>query len=325
MSSPMQSLYSRLSRHGLKKSFVKSLLPEWWDDDIAEDASGLLQAQMILAKSMNLDLASLRDDDAEISFRAAQRKFKHGKAVDEASIRLSAEYATGLAKLAVQAMAAPYTSPLRDPIELRKKILASGWRVDLGGLLDFCFQSGIPVLHVGVLPGKKMDAVAVKQNGRTAIVLSKNAAPAFLLFHLAHEIGHIACGHLGDGDSTLIDADLKEGAGKDMDEQEADNFAIQLLNGSNVKYSSSNRYLTPQAPAQSAASLGAEKFIDTGHIVLNYGFAAKNFRLANAALAILNNCGGPETVNTTLMSSINWDALTEDQASLLSRSVNRKS
>ncbi|WP_199203014.1 ImmA/IrrE family metallo-endopeptidase [Paraburkholderia madseniana] len=322
--SPMQSLYSRLSQQGLKKSFVKSLLPDWWEDEIARDPSGLLQAQLILARSLNFDLASLRDTAATVRFQSAHRKFKHSKAVDKDSIRLSAEYATGMAKLAVQAMSTEYVSPPSDPTQLRANILKGRPQVDLDALLDFCFASGIPVLHIGSLPGKKMDAVAVKQNGRAAIVLSRNAAPAYLLFHLAHEIGHIALGHLGDADGTLIDAELKAAGGGDADEREADSFAIYLLNGSNVKYTSNSRYLDAQALAYGAARLGAEKRIDPGHIVLNYGFAANNFPLANRALSFLKNCGGPGAVNAKLTSNLDWDELSDDQASLLTRAVATK-
>ncbi|MFP3503248.1 ImmA/IrrE family metallo-endopeptidase [Burkholderia sp. SIMBA_062] len=317
---PMQALYSRLSGCGINRKFAKRLLPEWWDDSIAENPSGLLQAQIIIAHSLNLDLNSLRDPGSVVQFRSAQRKFKHSKAVDKVSIQLSAEYATGMAKLAVQAMETPFSAPPRDAIAIRNTILKARPQVDLEGLLAYCSAAGIAVLHIGELPGKKMDAVAVKQAGRAAIVLSRKAKSSYLLFHLAHEIGHIAMGHLGDTDGTLIDAAIV--ADGDADEREADKFAIQLLNGSEVKYTSKNRFMTGAELAAAAVRLGAQQHIDAGHIVLNYGHVAGNFPLANAAMGYLpGNQSGPQLVNSHLRTSLNWQDLSEDQAALLDRAL----
>lgn len=53
-----------------------------------------------------------------------------------------------------------------------------------------------------------MDAVAIKVSERPVIALTKKHKHASgVLFGLAHELGHIACGHL-ENNSLLIDEKL---------------------------------------------------------------------------------------------------------------------
>ena len=321
----MDTLYARLNKRGVNKAFAQRLLPDCWEDSMASTPSALLQAQLIIASGMNFELSSMRDASADIQFKAAPRKFKHNKAVDADGIQLSAEFATGMAKLATQAMRNPYVPPTPYAIGLRNTLLQYHSCIDLSSLVGFCAAIGIPVLHVSNLPGKKMDAVAIRQHGRMAIVLSKNATAPYLLFHLAHEIGHIALGHLGDSDGSLIDAkiDSKE---LDQDEVAADKFAVSLLNGSDARYSTGKSFLNAQSLASAAVAYGKQHRIDAGHIILNYAHSVSAFGLANAALKLLPSVRpGYEIVNQQLRSSLAFDALSEDQSSLLARALTKLS
>lgn len=320
MINPMDSLYSRLSKRGVSKIFARKLLPDWWDDSLGTVPSALLQAQLIISTGMNFELRTLRDSSANIEFASAHRKFKFNKSVDEASIQLSAEYATGMAKLAAQAMKSPYAPLGPDALGIRNGLLTTHKCIDLAALLDFCNRAGIPVLHISDLPGKKMDAVAIRQHGRSAIVLCKNASAPYLLFHLAHEIGHIALGHLGSVDGSLIDVAINS-EGSDADELAADEFAVKLLNGTDARYASSGGFFGAQHLARAAQSYGESNQIDPGHIVLNYAHAVKNFGLANAALKLIPNAGGAKTVNQNLLSQIDFEALSDDQSDMLTKAL----
>lgn len=320
MKNPMDSLYARLGKTGMSKPFARSLLPDWWDDSLGAVPSALLQAQLIISTGMNFELRSVRDPLADIEFASASRKFKLNKALDSASIRLSAEYATGMAKLAAQAMAIQYVPPPPDALGIRNSLLANHNCIDLPALLDYCNRTGIPVLHITDLPGKKMDAVAIRQHGRSAIVLCKNTTASYLLFHLAHEIGHIALGHLGNVDGSLVDVKINSND-SDSDELAADAFAVQLLNGLDTRYSIGARFMGGQHLAVSAVSYGNQNRIDPGHIVLNYAHVAKDFAIANMALKHLANVPSTEIVNRNLMRQISLDALSDDQTSMLTKAL----
>lgn len=321
MANSMDTLYARLTKRGVNKAFAKRLLPEWWDDSMAATPSAFLQAQLIIASGMNFELGSMRDPAADIQFKAAPRKFKMNKSVDADGIQLSAEFATGMAKLAIQAMEKQYLPLCPDPLAIRNALLKQHACVDLQALIDLCTNCGIPVLHIGELPGKKMDAVAVRQHGRVAIVLTKNTSAPYFLFHLAHEIGHIALGHLGEGDGSLIDAKIESSQG-DIDEQAADTFAVKLLNGADVRYSLTNSFYSAAHIAKAAISYGQSNRIDAGHIILNYAHDIGNFMLANAALRELPaSRPGMLIVNSNLRSVLNFEALSDDQAALLSRAL----
>ncbi len=321
MTNPMDSLYARLSKKGVTKAFARRLLPDWWDDSLAATPSALLQAQLIISSGMNFELRSLRDTSAQIEFKAAHRKFKFSKAVDEPSIQLSAEYATGIAKLAIQAFQSDYILPPPSPLSIRDALLLSHQCIDLSALLDYCNRIGVPVLHMPELPGKKMDAVAIRHRGRSAIVLCTKKVAPYLLFHLAHEIGHISLGHLGADDGTLIDASITSNT-VDADERAADSFAVQILNGSEIRYSSSQKYVNANTLANAAITYGQRNKIDPGHIILNFAHAAENFALANAALKCLPVVATDTgVVNKNLLAHIDLGSLSDDQASLLTKAL----
>jgi len=56
----MQTVYDRLHQAGISRSYVrKVVLPEWWDDEIAETDAGCLQGLGIIARHLGLELTPL--------------------------------------------------------------------------------------------------------------------------------------------------------------------------------------------------------------------------------------------------------------------------
>ena len=130
-------------------------------------------------------------------------------------------------------------------------------------------------------------------DGRPVIVLCKrDRHTAWLLFILAHELGHIALSHIKDNE-VLLDEDVKDLG--DQEEEEANAFAIELLAGdADRRYSyTGDTWLGAQQLAQLAAEVGARDCVDPGHIVLNYAHTMNGYwGVANAALDILEPDGG---------------------------------
>lgn len=312
--SPMQALFSRLSSLGISPAFARRTLPAWWDDTIASSEAGIQQAQLYISKAFNLDIRSF--DAAQIQFRPSQRRFKLSSNVTEESVNLSAHYATGIARIALQAIDQQNSIALA-PLDLRSECLTLGKAVDLPTLLLWCANANIPVLHVDTLPSKKMTGLVVRENGKFAIVLSRKGYQSEMLFWLAHELGHIACGHLKqDG----FFADEKIGGNfEDADEKEADAYAVLLLNGSNTKYTI-QRLVRASDLASAAVRSGESAKVDAGHILLNFGHHnPKLFALTKAALKVLGQSSNAASfaVNRSLFSWIPHESMSEDQLDLL--------
>lgn len=318
----MTNLYTHLQGVGIPKAFARRMLPDWWDDSITSSDAGLQQAQLYLSKAFNLDLASLANQTEPPRFREVVHKFKASKNVDEECLTASAHYATAIARLALQATIETYTPPLVDPIKLRQQILQDAQCVNLSALLVWCKTAGIPVLHIEKLPGKKMYGLAIRMHDRFAVVLSRKAHPSELLFHLAHELGHIAKGHLSN-DGFLADQQIGVDDRGDADEKEADAYAIRLLNGAAVKYSAESRVISPNQLSAAAKSMADKQRIDVGHIILNYGHSQNQFPLAKAALKLVDGSScGSDVVNSVFFKSINNELLSEDQLTLLHTATN---
>jgi hypothetical protein len=191
--------------------------------------------------------------------------------------------------------------------------------VSLVALLDWCAGANIPVLHIDKLPGKKMTGLVVRQDGRFAIVLSKKGTPSHLLFHLAHELGHIANGHL-EGNGCVIDQRIGDADAGDADEKEADAYAIRLLNGKSVGLgvgiAATDR--SGLALYKTAAMAGRLLNVDVGHIILTSGNAQQQHGLAAMALkSVPGEQDGIKPVNSAFFEKIDSTRLSEDQLDLL--------
>src|SRR4051812_10148348 len=102
-------------------------------------------------------------------------------------------------------MEAPY-SPIPDAAEMRQTILQRARWVGLKGLLNYCWSRGMPVLHVNCFPpgAKRPDGFTLRRDGRPVVVLCREEKqPSWLLFILAHELGHLGYGHIPENGALL--------------------------------------------------------------------------------------------------------------------------
>jgi len=326
LNNPIHSLLSRIALVGVPAVFARRALPSWWDDEVALSKSGLQQAQMYLAHAFHIDLASLAQPHGPVNFQETQRKFKLSRNVAESDVSVSAHFATAMANLALVGFRADQGRVPQDPVELRTSILKTHNCVSLSALLTWCAQANIPVLHIDKLPGKKMTGLVVREDGRFAIVLSKKGTPAHLLFHLAHELGHIANGHL-EGNGFVADEKIGGADVGDADEKEADAYAIRLLNGKEVSYRPSTGSVIRSGAAlyKAALSKATQEKIDVGHIILNFGNSQQSHALAAVALkSIPGEADGIKVVNAAFFQALDSDKLSEDQFELLKTATSYK-
>lgn len=317
----MRGLLSKLQSAGIPSAFAHRALPSWWDDEVASDPAGLQQAQLYFARAFNIEIQSLAAAEQQLRFRVTQRKFKLNRNVVEDTVLVSANYVTGIARVALRGFAFDQALPAADPQELRSVILQRHKCVSLEALLEWCVSAGIPVMYVEKLPGKKMSGIVVRDDGKYAIVLCKKGHPSLLLFYLAHELGHIARGHL-TSDGVVAD-DKIDSADADEVEKAADCYAICLLNGADVRYRADGVIPSAKALYEAAARKGKEARVDVGHIIANYGHNQDRYAMAALALRMLGGASqGGEVINAAFFKSIDENALSDDQLDLLKAATN---
>lgn len=167
-----------------------------------------------------------------------------------------------------------------------------------------------------------MDGMAALIDGRPVIVLcKKNRQEAWLLFILAHELGHLVRAHVSQN-GILIDENVANDS-VDEQEQEANATAIEVLTGnSDCRFSTPGRWPNARQLAEMAQRHGRDHQIDPGHIILNYSdFKGKDFfRLGNAALQLLYpHADSISVVGEKMAENLDWSEIPEDSSEFLMR------
>ncbi len=328
---PMKSLRKRLTSAGIRKvQLDKLVLPDWWDDEIATSQAGFAQCAMIISRHLNLPIALLMNSNADIlPSDLGSFKFKTRDNVQEDEIGEARLFISQVARITVKAMQhKPLEISTESPAHIREQILQNGapW-VGLSQLLDYCWQLGIPVLHISAqLNPKKPDGAAVMVDGRPVIVVCRNEKhSAWLLFTLAHELGHILLRHV-DGNGMLVDEKVSE-EDIDTDEKAANKYAVELLTGRSVCHISTPQLPKAQELAKSAQVYGRNNKIDPGHVVLNIAHTLitkdpnKTFYpLVNAALNIIEPVAdAPAMIREKMEQQLPWDEISEESGEFIRR------
>ena len=164
--------------------------------------------------------------------------------------------------------------------------------------------------------------MTVHKNGEFAILLARDSSyPAPLAFHMAHEIAHIALGHIEYGTALVDMADSTEiEEENDPEELDADKYALELLTGSNepniVAIGESN---SAKQLAKEAIRVGAERQIEPGTLALCYGYSTKKWALANKALRYIYD--SPQEawllINTMAKDQLDWGNISDDASSYI--------
>jgi hypothetical protein len=139
-------------------------------------------------------------------------------------------YAHYLAALVHQATPLPGKVVVpREAEAIRAEVLAMSEVVDFAGLIDWAWKRGVAVLPL-FDPGHFHGACWLF-DGRPVVALKQvTDYDARLAFDLAHELGHVAL-HLSKGRRSVIEADEISVAPDDDAEEEASDFAGEVILG----------------------------------------------------------------------------------------------
>lgn len=309
---------------GLADSAISAAWPEWWSDAADASPSAVAELRFSVARKLGLDPRSLLEDEQPRFVWDDSAKYKNFKGDADRERPAITSFGTSVGRMLIKA------TPDYIPVEgieaagLRQSILAKKPFVSLLELLAFLWGIGVPVIHLRVFPlsAKRMCAMAVRVRGRYAVLLAQDAQyPATIAFHLAHEIGHIALGHVGDN-SALIDMEDPAESTDPQDDEEiaADRFALHLLTGDPLfGVSKEGQGHSAKQLAEQALKLGLEYGIEPGTLALCYGYETKDWPTVQAAFSRIYTSPIPvwSVTNQIASRQMAWDELGDENANFL--------
>ena len=325
--SPMLDLYLRLKSVSFDSKFVKeTVLPEWWEDSLAEVPFNRSVAEAALASHLGFGIELLSDPNAPLPPPTLTGVlFKRNRNVSVEKTLASLQVVRRAADLVTYSLSSTQP-PLANRLsasEVRKNILDRGESVNLKSLLQFCWSAEIAVIHVSKFPtlSNKFDGVAMCRGGRPVIALTSGRdGPPWLAFYLAHELGHVMLGHVSAANDTIVDSKLNSEAEDEL-EIAADQFACELLTGDRKGLQFTPTYGLKGAGLARAALRyvkEADTVIDAGILCLFYCSTAKRWGVAQQALEELQQeVGGREMVTSAMRAHLDTETYSDSELRFL--------
>jgi hypothetical protein len=287
-------LRNRLKAIGLSDAAIQAAWPEWWSDAADPSPSARAELRFSIARKLGLDPPSLLDEEGVPRFVwKDEARFKHLSGESDAERAAITSFGRALGSLLVAAAPSPSgTIGQASAADLRDTILRSQRFVRLIDLLSLSWAVGIPVVHLRIFPAvrKRMAAMAVSVADQNAILLAKDAMyPPHIAFYLAHELAHIALGHVTT-DTAIVDleSDFHASDTTDEEEAEADHFALELLTGRSEPQvvPAPGDYNAPGL-AKAALESGPALRIEPGTLALCFGYSTQNWAVTNSAMKFI--------------------------------------
>lgn len=312
------------SATGLSESAINAAWPDWWSDDADSSPSAQAELRFSLARKLGLDPGSLLDDESPRFLWDDSAKYKNFTGDDAREKPAITAFGMSMARLLTQCVDSGPTLEGMTAAKLRASLLHAYSFVRLQDLLSLLWGVGIPTIYLKVFPvaAKRMCAMSVRTTDRYAILLAKDSMyPASVAFHLAHEIGHIALGHVGIG-SALVDMDdpAEREKSEDKEEQDADAFALELLTGdAKFKVSKKGRGRSASELAAQALEVGPARQIEPGTLALCYGHATQEWATVQNAMKTIytHEIAAWSVTNRIANIQLKLDVLTDENASFL--------
>ena len=326
----IQRIFGALESAGYPVRFQRSLLPEWVTPDVLQDEAVSTEIATILAKRLNLRTSSLFSQNPSVEeLHHFDTKYKRSVSAKSKDLTAATSIAVSVAEMVAYACPIQHAPFPASPEEMRVEVLSfTGKYVSLRNLLLTSWAHGIPVVFLAELGPdiSKMDGMVVHTESRPVILMSKNSPYwSWQLFILAHEIAHCALGHV-QPDEILVDQELGSDSyalsDADDDEQAADRFALELLNGRpDATYTLGTQVANAAELADTAYTEGLANKVDPGHIVLNLANRSGDWGLGMAALKLLHGNREPaqSVINDAMWMHLDAGRLTRESLEYLVR------
>jgi hypothetical protein len=254
-----------------------------------------------------------------------ETRFKNLGATTLHEAAVLGSFSVSVARPAVAATPAGPLLPISvSPASLRAELLKGAATIGLDELLALCWAFSTPVIYLRLFPlaHKRMHAVTANIGGRHAILIGQESRyAARIAYFIAHELGHIALGHVGDSVALLdVDDPLQAGDQRDEEEEAADRFALELLTGSaepEIESSVDNFNARQLADAAITASVGAQ--VDPGVLALCLAHRTGHWQQAVGALKLIppGERDLPSGINALAAHEMRWSSINRDAAAFL--------
>ena len=314
----MSTLYKKLSPLGLSESYVRRAgLPSWWNDELNDQPTAVLEGAGYIAKRLHLDLRSLLTDDQVVRFKPLPHtKFKYRLQQGSDTPDTSHQLASRVVELVAYGVQNQFLPIPEDATQVRAEILQDHPQINLESILSYCWQHGIAVVYFNDYPAstRKITGLIQWQCGRPAIVLSSSRThPAWLAFHLAHEVAHLALGHIKEG--ILIDDEIDQDS-NDQEEADANSFAVKLLiNGFDNCFKYKKIHNSNRLKNEIIELLQSNPTLDPGVVAFNYAWHTKHYGFSNeAAKNFSPSENGHTVINQFLEQHLDWEHLSDDNS-----------
>ncbi len=316
-------LKKRLKNVGLSDAAINAAWPIWWSDAADASTSAQTELRFSIARKLGLDPHSLLEDNEQPRFIwRDEARFKHLSGEGQLERSAITSFGTALGRFLISGTSGPTPLPGLSAVDLRRVILREQRYVRLVDLLSVCWSIGIPVVHLRVFPSlhKRMAAMAVRIDGRNVILMGKDSMyPPHVAFYLAHELAHVALGHLSK-DPVIVDLETPTLAAPDDDPDEvaADKFALELLTGQmEPKVLPRSRTYNANQLAHAVLNASAELRIEPGTLALCFGYSTGHWAKTNAAIKRVYSSPKPvwSEINQVALEHLDFDLIPDDARS----------
>jgi len=310
---------------GITRQAIEAVWPNWWTEEAEGSISAHAELRFAVARRLGLSPKSvIGEEQAEFVWKH-DAKFKGLSKYGGLEQSALTSFGIALGQHLVKGVEEPRGDIDKIPgaDEIRRAILANSPFVSLQDICAACWGLGIPVVHLRVFPlsAKKMVAMAVKTALGFAILVAKDASfPAPTAYHVAHELGHIAQGHLEDSKAVVDLEEAIETEERDAEESAADEYALQLLTGQ--KRPTLQLSAKPQNGlelANAVMNAARERQIEPGTLALCYGHQTSDWKTSYAALNHIYDAKHDvwRFLNLIATRQLNWSAYKNDEAAYL--------
>lgn len=281
-------LLKQLTALKYQQRFLETIVPSWWTPEAEASPNGLEHLKLLLAQYLGLDMAELLRDGKVKPIAPSGMSFKRSSDLQHAK---PPDPNLAYFSRIVKSLAGTIEPSLPIPTiasELHAEIVATTGTpcITLATLLEYCWSRRIAVVHVDNFPVAKkgLDALVYRVKQRYVIIVARTidaVAGARASFIIAHELGHIALGHVAENTGIIDDSNDEER--HRHDEAAADTFAADVLSGGRYKHSWRRGSKRADTMAERAKAYGKQWNIDPGALL--WRCAYEEALWANAAAA----------------------------------------